>query len=107
MKFVELRTKIREWVVQSFFARGSNPVENLSRLDMRERQSLCERIGVAKVHPGPKLPDSKTLRYLIQAYIATTLQKHVLSPFLPGMSESTGGCIGDIMGEWVDECHCM
>jgi len=116
MRFVELRTKIREWVVQSFFTRGSNPVDSLPKLDERELLSL----GIAEVHPspyllensvpvcgpasGPCLPDSKTLRYLIQAYVATILHKHVLGPFLPGMPESI---IDNLMGEWMDDCNCM
>ncbi|RPB25975.1 hypothetical protein L211DRAFT_866902 [Terfezia boudieri ATCC MYA-4762] len=113
MKFLEIRTKIREWVVQSFFTRGSNPVDNLFNLDERELNFM----GLAKLQPGldllespvlicgsvrvPYLPDSKTLRYLIQAYVATILHKHVLGPFLPGMLEST---IETLMGEWMNEC---
>ncbi|KAF8436716.1 hypothetical protein BGX38DRAFT_1213707 [Terfezia claveryi] len=113
MKFLELRIKIREWVVQSFFTRGSNPVDNLFKLDER----VLHFMGVAKLQPdlnllessvlicgsvrGPYLPDSKTLRYLIQAYVATILHKHVLGPFLPGMPESM---IETLMGEWMNEC---
>lgn len=105
IKFNEIRIRIREWVVLTFFKPGVNPAEGFRNLSPAARDEIFRRVfkGVPNVNTDLDHIDSKMVRCILQAYIADAVNDFAFKPYVPGieigenipkLEERMNGCHG-------------
>lgn len=101
-KFDEIKIKIREWVVQSFFKPGVSPTIGFTRSRDIPQEFFAKLFkGASNIWPNPRLVDAKLLRCFVQAYVADIVNEFAFNPYLP---VECGKCIPELE-QWMQGCH--